>query len=168
MEQSQIYIACLAAYNNGYLHGKWVDATLGEDCIQDEIKDILATSPIPNAEEWEIHDFDNVPQFIQDNYKDFDDLEQWINAYHERGSVIFEMAKDLSIYHLDDILIYDDNNYREHWNSFKEFAIDYFYENEQCPEHLIAHIDFDSYAYELRHDYFSIEHNGRTHVYFSE
>jgi antirestriction protein len=168
MEQSQIYIACLAAYNNGYLHGKWIDATLGEDCIQDEIKDILATSPIPNAEEWAIHDFDNVPQFIQDNYKDFDDLERWINAYHEHSEVIFLMARDVGLNDIDEIINYDEQNYRNDWGSFKEFAIDYFYEHEECPPHLIGYIDFDSYAYELLHDYFTIEHNGRTHVYYSE
>jgi Antirestriction protein (ArdA) len=28
-EEYRIYVACLAAYNNGYLHGKWIDATRG-------------------------------------------------------------------------------------------------------------------------------------------
>ncbi len=29
----RIYVACLAAYNNGILHGAWIDATQGEDGI---------------------------------------------------------------------------------------------------------------------------------------
>ncbi len=52
----KIYVACLAAYNNGKLHGEWIDCTLGEDHIHEGIKTILATSPEPNAEEWAIHD----------------------------------------------------------------------------------------------------------------
>ena len=26
-EQPRIYVACLAAYNNGILHGAWIEAT---------------------------------------------------------------------------------------------------------------------------------------------
>lgn len=29
----KIYVACLAAYNNGYLHGEWIDATQDVDSI---------------------------------------------------------------------------------------------------------------------------------------
>jgi len=32
----RIYVACLSTYNNGFLHGEWIDATL-------EIDDIWAT-----------------------------------------------------------------------------------------------------------------------------
>ena len=27
-EQPRIYVACLAAYNNGILHGAWIEATV--------------------------------------------------------------------------------------------------------------------------------------------
>ena len=36
----QIYIACLAAYNNGKLHGVWIDATQDVDHIWEEINAI--------------------------------------------------------------------------------------------------------------------------------
>ncbi|GAA6614928.1 antirestriction protein ArdA [Scytonema sp. NUACC26] len=42
----QIYIACLASYNAGYLHGEWVDANQDVDAIREEISKILATSLI--------------------------------------------------------------------------------------------------------------------------
>jgi len=29
----QIYVACLASYNNGFLHGQWIDATQSEEEI---------------------------------------------------------------------------------------------------------------------------------------
>ncbi|MGO4452560.1 antirestriction protein ArdA [Arthrobacter sp. RAF14] len=54
-----IYVACLAAYNNGTLHGLWIDATLGADEIHRRIRAMLATSPEPGAEEWAIHDYEN-------------------------------------------------------------------------------------------------------------
>lgn len=42
-------MACLAAYNNGKLHGCWIDA------IQDQINSMLASSPEEDAEEYAIH-----------------------------------------------------------------------------------------------------------------
>ena len=53
-----IYIACLASYNAGTLHGFWCDltiATTAED-IQECIDYVLATSPATLAEEYAIHD----------------------------------------------------------------------------------------------------------------
>ncbi|HAT8649762.1 TPA: antirestriction protein ArdA, partial [Legionella pneumophila] len=58
MDTPQIYIACLAAYNNGILHGEWIDATQDVSTIYNEIHEMLANSPIEDAEEFAIHDFE--------------------------------------------------------------------------------------------------------------
>ena len=52
----RIYVACLAAYNNGHLHGRWIDATLGESHISRQTRAMLVASPINAAEEWAIHE----------------------------------------------------------------------------------------------------------------
>ena len=57
-EQPRIYVACLAAYNSGILHGAWIDANQGAWAIYDGISRMLRTSPIPEAEEWAIHDYE--------------------------------------------------------------------------------------------------------------
>jgi antirestriction protein len=54
----RIYAACLAAYNNGILHGAWIDVTEDTWAIWDGIAAMLATSPMPDAEEWAIHDYE--------------------------------------------------------------------------------------------------------------
>ena len=46
-----IYVACLAAYNNGKLHGAWIDATQELDTILEAVQAMLAASPEPDAEE---------------------------------------------------------------------------------------------------------------------
>jgi antirestriction protein len=56
--EPRIYVACLAAYNNGYLHGAWIDASQGEWGIWEDIQKMLAASPIPDAEEHAIHDYE--------------------------------------------------------------------------------------------------------------
>lgn len=50
-DQPRIYAACLAAYNNGILHGEWIEA---QDAwsMWEATRDMLAKSPIPDAEEW--------------------------------------------------------------------------------------------------------------------
>lgn len=60
----RFYAACLAAYNNGKLHGRWIDASSDEDAMMNEIKDMLAKSPEPDAEEWAIHDTEGLPSSI--------------------------------------------------------------------------------------------------------
>lgn len=47
----RIYVACLASYNNGVLHGTWIDVEgLDEDEIMEEVRDkVLLTSRFPNV-----------------------------------------------------------------------------------------------------------------------
>jgi len=45
----RIYVACLASYNNGVLHGAWIDADQDADAIQSEIDAILRTSRFPSV-----------------------------------------------------------------------------------------------------------------------
>lgn len=47
----RVFVTCLAAYNNGTLHGEWVDAT-DEDDLTESVERILASSPIADAEEF--------------------------------------------------------------------------------------------------------------------
>ncbi len=53
----KIYVADLAAYDAGFLHGVWIDATLEVDDIQDRVNEMLKASPVSDAEEYAIHDY---------------------------------------------------------------------------------------------------------------
>ena len=54
----RIYVADLAAYNSGVLHGVWIDATQEVDEIQAQINKLFKTSPVEYAEEFAIHDYE--------------------------------------------------------------------------------------------------------------
>lgn len=41
----RICVACLAGYNNGVLHGRWIDAGQEGDAIRDEIAAMLEAPP---------------------------------------------------------------------------------------------------------------------------
>lgn len=74
----QIYIACLTAYNNGFLHGEWVDVSQGIDHVRERIKFILLDSPMNEegdpCEEWAIHDFEGFGNYKVNEYHDLEEL----------------------------------------------------------------------------------------------
>ncbi len=47
----RIYVACLASYNAGRLHGAWIDAHQEPEAITAEVWKMLASSPTLHAEE---------------------------------------------------------------------------------------------------------------------
>ena len=51
----RFYAACLASYNNGVLHGRWIDASDDIDAMQAEINAMLRESRFPNVtiDDWD-------------------------------------------------------------------------------------------------------------------
>lgn len=80
-----IYIECLASRNSLELHGHWIDLT---KCDSPEdichcIEVILATSPAPGAEEWEITDW-TIPSTVAQTQSPAS-IMQWMevrNSFH--------------------------------------------------------------------------------------
>ncbi|MBS7457712.1 antirestriction protein ArdA [Coralloluteibacterium stylophorae] len=117
----RIYVACLASYNNGRLHGRWIDLD-GQDAndVRDEIAAMLRESPFPNvriecpecngrksrlvascvspdrepcpvcngtgkvpsAEEWAVHDYDDLPASWGE-HPDLDKLLAYVEAVED-------------------------------------------------------------------------------------
>ena len=77
------YFACLASYNNGRLHGAWVDLELCQDRedLVEAITWILHTSPTPMAEEWAMHDHAGLPDFLsRTEWPELAHLVEWAQA----------------------------------------------------------------------------------------
>lgn len=49
MSGLRIYVACLAAYNSGRLHGRWIDCTPDAEEMAEEVREMLFYSPCPNV-----------------------------------------------------------------------------------------------------------------------
>jgi antirestriction protein len=63
-DQPRIWAGSLVDYNNGILHGAWIDAARNPEAIQVDIDIMLAASPWSSqtgepAEEWGVFDTDN-------------------------------------------------------------------------------------------------------------
>lgn len=87
MDTPQIYVACLAAYNNGILHGEWIDATQDVNTIYDEIHKMLANSPIEDAEEFAIHDFEGFGGAQIDEYDSINDVAELASFIMKQGEL---------------------------------------------------------------------------------
>ena len=81
------YIACLASYNGGILHGAWVDLEkVGDiDDIQECINWVIATSSEPGAEEYAVHDWAGVPRSMQAEWPNWGETLALIHAIAEHG-----------------------------------------------------------------------------------
>src|SRR3546814_14709714 len=94
----RIYVACLAAYNNGILHGCWIDATEGDEDIHERIRDMLFASPISGAEEWAIHDHEGFEGARIEEYASIDTVCQiahFIAVHGALGGKLIEYFGDL-------------------------------------------------------------------------
>ncbi|WP_439620225.1 antirestriction protein ArdA [Hyphomonas sp.] len=80
----RIYVACLAAYNNGCLHGRWITASTPDD-IMAEVRAMLADSPLPDAEEWAIHDYEGLEGAHLSEYASFESVCNLADFIAEHG-----------------------------------------------------------------------------------
>lgn len=85
--QPRIYVACLAAYHSGYLHGAWIDAAQEPWSIYDDVKAMLAASPVAGAEEWAIHDYEGFGEIRIEEYTGFDRVSALATFIAEHGEV---------------------------------------------------------------------------------
>ena len=90
-DRPRIYVACLAAYNNGCLHGRWIDATTPDE-VMAEVRAMLVTSPLPDAEEWAIHDYEGFEGASLSEYASFEtvcDLAEFISEHGRLGGKVY-------------------------------------------------------------------------------
>jgi antirestriction protein len=147
--QPRVWIASLADYNAGRLHGEWVDAAVEGDELVAEAKRIIAASPDPSAEEWAIFDYDNFFSYRVNEYQDLHRVAEIARGIAEDGEAFAAYAQ-LSGLHGDEL----DRGYTEafvgYWQSrdafldelLEDFGIDDALAMGM-PGWLLPHIKFD-------------------------
>lgn len=162
----RIYFADLAAYNNGKLHGVWIDATAALDDIQEQVKDMLKNSPEPDAEEYAIHDYEGYDGYSLSEY-------EGLEVAHNTACFIEEFANfcgELLNYFcdIDEARRTAEDSYCGCNESVADYAQDLTEQTSEIPEHLQYCIDYAKMGrdMELSGDIFTIEavHN-EVHVF---
>lgn len=168
-EDIRIYVADLAAYNNGKLHGVWIDATLDPDDIHEQIQTMLAESPEEFAEEFAIHDYEGFDGYSLGEY-------EGIETAHEIACFIEEypgLAGELLNYFggdLDEARKAVEDNYSGCYKSLVDYVQDLTEETSQIPENLAYYIDYERMGrdMEMSGDIYTIETAcDEVHVFWS-
>lgn len=155
----RIYVASLSDYNDGRLHGTWLDADADPDELADGINDMLARSPTPGAEEWAIHDHEGFGPLHLGEYEDIATISQLGRGIAEHGAAFAHWAEICGTRDPDELARFDDV-YLGHWNSAEAYAeellddlgIEELLERE-VPEHLQPYVtvDVDGFARDLEY-----------------
>jgi len=157
-DQPRIYVACLAAYNNGYLHGAWIDAAQEPWAIYDAVRVMLAASPVEDAEEWAIHDYEGFGGIRLSEYASFERVSQLAAFIAEHGEI---GAALLDHYNgdLDEARQALADRYHGAHASLADYLQELTEETTTIPHALRYYIDWDSMARdaELSGDLFTIE-----------
>ena len=164
----RIYVADLAAYNAGHLHGIWIDATIELDDMQAQINAMLAASPVVGAEEHAIHDYEGFGEYAVTEYAGLEnvrDVALFIDAYPEFGAALLSHLGDL-----DEAKRVADEGYRGCYASLADYAQEFTEETTQIPETIRHYIDYDAMArdMEMNADVFTVEDSFRkVHVFWN-
>lgn len=175
----RIYVACLSSYNNGVLHGAWIDADQSPDAIQEEVALMLRKSPHPNvtipcpacegctdetratcseckgkgkvlsAEEWAIHDYDDFGGVKLSESASFEDVSALAEALSDKGE-----AFALWIDNGNDVDTMDrfEECYAGEWDTLIAFAenlLDETGQLDEIPQWARNYFDMDAYARDL-------------------
>ena len=153
----RIYVACLAAYNNGILHGAWINADQDEDAINWAIWDMLKVSPIEGAEEWAIHDYEGFEGANISEYEGIASVAEKAAFIGEHGmlggAVLAHFCDDL-----DEARRALEDQYAGEYASLADFARELTEEQGGIPDHLAFYIDYEAMARDMEiNDVFTVE-----------
>ncbi len=159
MENPAIYIADLAAYNNGILHGVWIDATQDSEDIWQAVREMLKATPLDEvAEEWAIHDYMNFGSVQISEYQGIEsthELAIFIEEHGELGGAVLETFQG----DVEQATKALEENYAGEYETLADFARELTEDTTEVPESLAFYIDYEAMGrdMELGGDVFTIE-----------
>ncbi len=120
----RIYVACLAAYNAGYLHGSWIEADESPDMIEESVRHMLAKSPVPLADEWAIHDYEGFGSLRLSEWESFNRVAAIAAGICEYGLAFAAWLSYDDSHETSDTQSFEDA-FRGEWDSLRAYAEDW-------------------------------------------
>lgn len=166
MSNTKIYVACLAAYNNGCLHGKWIDANQDTEAIEAEVQEMIKASPCLDAEEWAIHDYEGFEGIKISEYESFATISEIARLLEEHGAPFAAYYGNQC--DLEEAKTNFEEAYQGEYKDEEEFAYETFKDIYEIPDYLENYIDYKAIAGDLfMGDYFSVDSDGGIYVFRS-
>lgn len=126
---------------------------------------MLASSPIKGAEEWAIHCFEGFGEYQLSEYESIEHVIEFADFIAEHGELGAMLIGDYSIEEAARLL---EDNYHGAYDTEVDFAYDIVDEcySNSIPENLMCYFDYVGFTRDLfMSDFFSVESNGKTHVF---
>lgn len=169
----RLYVASLADYNAGILHGVWIDACQPIEAIWKQVSEMLAESAQSVAEEWAIHDYENFGGLRLSEFEDLEKVADVARLIAEHGPVFAELVGYLGgVTNLEEARRHMDEGYRGAFDSLADYAQELL---EDCfapvlkglPDIISYHIDYEGIGrdMELGGDVFTLVCEGKVHVF---
>jgi antirestriction protein len=155
----RVWIGCLAAYNAGDLHGKWVEASDLDDLEQCRAE-VIRSSPTwkrgERAEEHAVMDYDGFGDLAATlgEWPEFKTLAAVAQGIEEYGAAFIAYIETCEPTLNADIADGFDDAYRGKWNSERDYAEDEICELglagvERIPESLLPYLDMEMVVREI-------------------
>jgi antirestriction protein len=155
--EPKIYVADLAAYTNGKLHGVWINALSDLDEMLDSIKDMLKTSPERYAEEYAIHDYEGFDGCSLSEYQSIESIRNlaiFLNEYPDFGGALLEHFNN----DVEQAQMAAEENYQGCFEYTADYAQAITEDTASIPTHLQYYVDYERMArdMEMNGDYFTL------------
>jgi antirestriction protein len=159
----KIYVACIAAYNAGKLHGEWIDAAQDADDLEAAIQEMLKVSPIPNAEEWRIDDSEGFHGLEPPT--NLEELSELAYTIEEHGEVYALWAGHVGLEYATAEGFTD--KFIGSYENLAEYAETMLEELNELPADLRIYFDFQRFGEDLDRggDITAIESGRQVHVF---
>jgi len=152
-EAQRIYVACLEAYNDGDLHGEWIDMSQGVAEVKEQIKIMLKKYPKnENAEEYTIHDYEGFGEFEVGEYSSIEEIyevAEFLNNEDFDVSTLSQIVNEYGIEGAEKRV----ELYQGKYNSWEDFAYCLIRDIgalDGVPQFIQNYFDYASYGYDLR------------------
>lgn len=142
-----IYVACLAAYKSGYLHGAWIDAGQDDEAIRAEIESMLTRSPIASAEEYAIHDYEGFESLCISEYEGIASVVRKARFIAEHGALGAAVADHFGG-DLDEAEEALTDHYHGQFASLADYVQELTEDTISIPESLRYYIDWEAMAWD--------------------
>lgn len=171
-DRPKIYVACLASYNAGHLHGEWILADQEPQEIQAAIHSMLGKSPEPFAEEWAIHDYEGFSSISLGEWPSLERVSTLAKLIAEHGEpfALWYQNQDGSNFDCSEL----EEMFLEQWQGAFESETDFAYKLleetgklSELPTWAQSYFDYESYARDLNisGDFSFARHNCQTYVF---
>ncbi len=139
-------------------HGAWIDVTQNEEALRAEIATMLARSPIADAEEYAIYDFENFESLRISEYEGIASVVRKAAFIIEHGALGAAVAEHFGG-DLDEAGGALAERYHGEFNSLADYVQELTEETTAIPESLRHYIDWKAMAWdaEANGDVFTIE-----------